>query len=474
MRKFLLKKGRGWVILLVAASSVLSTSPGWGRSLSDKEKRRTPVVRVVERVAPSVVNISTQQIVQRRVSPFGGFGNDLFGSFFKDFLAPEFIQRFKLKTLGSGIVFDNGRKILTNAHVIEGAQTISIFTNRGKRLMATLVGEDKVTDIAVLHLKGNVPLPPIHLGTSSDLMIGETVIAIGNPFGLSNTVTVGVVSSLHRTLNGDGRIYKNLIQTDASINPGNSGGPLLNILGQVIGINTAIYTKAQGIGFAIPIDWAKKTSQAILTYGRVPPVWLGINCQILTPALARHFSAKGIRGLLVTEIAPGSPAAKSHLMPGDILTTLAGIPVSSPVDLQAALNQYLPGDTVSLSIYRNGRNITLPLTFKRLIPQHGRLLIRRLFGFGLRPLNPKERRRLGSAGIHGGIVISAVSPHSLAAANGLHRGDILLRLNGAILKKTNTFYRQCIAHLREGHFELVLLRGAYTYRLIFNLYKVTS
>ncbi len=448
------------------ASGAISSSP-----FSDIEKRKTPVVRVVERVAPSIVNISTQQIVQRRVSPFGGIGNPFFNSFFKDFLAPEFIQRFKLKTLGSGIIFDDGRKVLTNQHVINGAKEIAIITSRGKRLSAVSVGSDDVTDIAVLRLKGKTGLPPIPMGTSSDLMIGETVIAIGNPFGLSNTVTVGVISSLHRSLNSEGKIFKDLIQTDASINPGNSGGPLLNILGKVIGINTAIYSKAQGIGFAIPIDKVKKISRTIITYGHVPPAWFGIDCQVLTPSIARHFNFKGDKGILITAIELGSPAAVSHLRVGDIITAINQTTTSSPLMFQQVLNQYLPGDMISLSIIRNGKEETLSLKLKRLTARHGTFLIRRIFGFGLRELNRKEKAFLSRSGISIGIAISEVIPRSLASANGLQKGDILLQLNGSDLKNVQTFHKGLIKHLREGRFELVLLRGTYTYKLIFNLYK---
>ena len=454
------------LLLFFTASGTVFSSP-----FSNLEKRKTPVVRVVEKVAPSIVNISTQQIVQRRVSPFGGMGNTFFNSFFKDFLAPEFIQRFKLKTLGSGIIFDNGEKVLTNQHVINGAKEIAIITNRGKRLSAVSVGSDDVTDIAVLHLKGKTALPPIPMGTSSDLMIGETVIAIGNPFGLSNTVTVGVISSLHRSLNSEGKIFKDLIQTDASINPGNSGGPLLNILGKVIGINTAIYSKAQGIGFAIPIDKVKKISRAIITYGYVPPAWFGIDCQVLTPSVARHFDFKGNKGILITAIEPGSPAAVSHLRVGDIITAINQIATSSPLTFQQVLNQYLPGDMISLSIIRSGKGETLSLKLKRLTARHGTFLIRRIFGFGLRELNRKEKAFLSRSGIPIGIAISEVIPRSLASANGLQKGDILLQLNGSDLKDVPAFRKGLIKHLREGRFEIVLLRGTYTYKLIFNLYK---
>ncbi len=453
--------------VLLAATCGLATAQPFS---TERAKRRTPVVRVVEKTSSSVVNISTQKIVQRRVSPFGGFGNPFFDSFFKDFLAPEFIQRFKLKTLGSGIVFAGGRKVLTNEHVIGGAEKITVLSNTGKRFSAVLIGADPVTDLAVLKIKGTATLPAITLGTSSDLMIGETVVAIGNPFGLSNTVTAGVISSLHRTLQAKGRIYKDLIQTDASINPGNSGGPLLNILGKVIGINTAIYSNAQGIGFAIPIDRVKKVSAVLIRFGKIPPVWVGIDCQPLTRTIAKHFQFKGGGGILVTAIEPGSPAAQSSLKAGDIITSIDNDAVTSLILFQQILNQHLPGDTLTFKVSRNGSNKKCPVTLKRLTPGHAAFLVHRVFGFEIRGLNGRERRRLADTGL-AGIAIANIIPGSVAATNGLRRGDILLKLNGTPLKDVNAFNKTTIKNVRSGRFELLLLRGSYTYKIVFNLYQ---
>lgn len=447
----------------------VSNAPSKG--FSEIEKRKTPVVRVVERVSPSVVNISTQQIVQRQVSPFGEIGSPFFDSFFKNFLAPEFIQRFKLKTLGSGIVFKDGKKVLTNHHVINQAQEISVITNKGLRLSANLIGSDAATDIAVLQIRGGTLLHPIPLGTSSDLMIGETVIAIGNPFGLSNTVTAGVISSLHRSLQSEGRVYKDLIQTDASINPGNSGGPLLNILGRVIGINTAIYSNAQGIGFAIPIDRVKKISGAIIEYGSVPPVWFGIDCQFLIPSIARHFGFKrGNNGILVTAVEPNSPAYMCHIKAGDIISTINQEPVRSPLTFQQILNQYIPGDRITLSVTRNGVMQKVHLILKRLTPLHGTFIFRRIFGFDIRNLSRKEKSILSQSGVSA-VAISAIIPRTFASTNGLRKGDILLKLNGITLKDTQTFRKILLRHIRRGRFELIVLRGSFTYKIAFNLYS---
>jgi len=439
------------------------------KGFSDIQKRTTPVVRVVRAASPSIVNISTERVVERRVSPFGGFGNSLFDSFFNDF-APGFVRRFQLKTLGSGMVIDRAGRVITNQHVIRNATEITLITKDGRRLKATLAGADAASDIAVLKPEKARPLSPISLGTSSDLMIGETVIAIGNPFGLSNTVTVGVISSLHRSIHRKGALYRGLIQTDASINPGNSGGPLLNILGKVIGINTAIYSNAQGIGFAIPIDTVKKIAGALTSHGQVFPAWFGIDCQKLSKTVAGHFGFKGTTGILITAIEPQSPASLSGMKTGDIIRAVNREPVSSPLVFQQIINQYLPGDRVSVSVFRGGSTLSLPLVFKRLKTGRGLYLSKRLFGFEVR--NPKkgEKKQLVRAGLSG-IFIANIQQDTPAAVKGLKRGDLLLRLNRTPLRDVKTFRQTLIKTLRRGQFQFTLLRGNYTYKIIFNLYN---
>src|SRR5204863_10077631 len=224
-----------------------------------------------ERVSLAVVNVSAESIV-REVDPFFG-----------GMLGPS--RRRKTQSLGSGLIIDAAGVVLTNAHVIEGASRIVVTTLDGRELEADVLGSDRDADLAVLKVDGkNLPARP--LGRSGDLMIGETVIAIGNPFGLSHTVTTGVVSALNRSLNTDGRTYTDFIQTDASINPGNSGGPLLNIRGELIGVNTAIYGKAQGIGFAIPVDRVHRVMGDLVSFGEVRRAWVGLTVQDLTPDLA--------------------------------------------------------------------------------------------------------------------------------------------------------------------------------------------
>ncbi|MBW2569370.1 MAG: trypsin-like peptidase domain-containing protein, partial [Deltaproteobacteria bacterium] len=235
------------------------------------------------KVSPAVVNINSEYEVRRRVNPFSGFSRDpFFDSFFKDFFDPGFEQRYKRTSLGSGVIIDGKRGlILTNAHVLAKSATITVILNDERKFDARIIGADPDSDLAVLRISSKNPLPAVEMGDSNDLMIGETIIAIGNPFGFSNTVTTGVISAINRSIRADDAVYHDFIQLDASINPGNSGGALLNINGELIGINTAIYAKAQGIGFAIPINKAKRIVSDLIQYGKVVQIWLGLTVQDL-------------------------------------------------------------------------------------------------------------------------------------------------------------------------------------------------
>src|SRR3954469_25702308 len=267
--------------------------------------RRTPLVSVVEKISPAVVNISAQSTV-READPFFG----IFG------LGTE----RQAQSLGSGLIIDRNGIVVTNAHVIEGASRITVTLLDGRELEADLLGSDRDADIAVLKVKAS-GLPALPLGRSSDLMIGESVIAIGNPFGLSNTVTTGVLSAVGRTVPSERgeRMFTDFLQTDASINPGNSGGPLVNILGDVIGINTAIVSGANGIGFAIPADRARRVVTDLLRFGELHPLWTGLRLVSIDPELARRNDLGVVRGAYVFKVYPGSPAAQAGLAEGDVI-----------------------------------------------------------------------------------------------------------------------------------------------------------
>src|SRR5213596_391627 len=315
--------------LMIAALALpaVAAAPG----AESDPARRSLVVEAVEKASPAVVNVSTEQIVEQRRSPFPFPQDPFFEEFFRDFVDPR-PRRFKTTSLGSGVIVAADGTIMTNVHVIERASRIHVMLNDQREFDATLVGADADADIAVLRVKAGGDLPHIPFGTSADLMIGETVIAIGNPFGLSHTVTTGVVSAVGRSLRDEERTYTDFIQTDASINPGNSGGPLLDIKGELIGINTAIYGKAQGIGFALPVDRARRVMKDLVSYGEVRRPWVGIVVQELTPELAQHFGTR--RGVVVAEIEPGSPAAGADLARGDVITRVDGRDVRSRDDFE--------------------------------------------------------------------------------------------------------------------------------------------
>src|SRR2546428_4462544 len=310
--------------LLIAALALPAVAAA--RGAESDPARRSLVVEAVEKASPAVVNVSTEQIVEQRRSPFPFPQDPFFEEFFRDFVDRR-PGRFKTTSLGWGVIVAADGTIMTNVHVIERASRIQVMLIDKRELDAALVGADADADTAILRVKAVADLPHIPFGSSADLMIGETVIAIGNPFGLLHTVTTGVVSAVGRSLRDEERTYTDFIQTDASINPSNSGGPILNIKGELVGINTAIYGKAQGIGFAIPVDRARRVMNDLVSYGEVRHVWVGLVVQDLNPELAQHFGVR--RGVIVAEIEPKSPAAEAALARGDAILKVDGHEVAA-------------------------------------------------------------------------------------------------------------------------------------------------
>src|SRR5881397_1967383 len=337
--------------LLIAALALpaVAAAPG----AESDPARRSLVVEAVEKASPAVVNVSTEQIVERHASPFPFPQDPFFEEFFRDFVDPR-PRRFKTTSLGSGVIVAADGTIVTNVHVVERASRIHVTLADEREFDATLVGADADADIAVVRVKTGAPLPAVALGSSADLLIGETVIAIGNPFGLSHTVTTGVVSAVGRSLREEDRTYTDFIQTDASINPGNSGGPLLNIKGELIGVNTAIYGKAQGIGFAIPVDRARRVMKDLVSYGEVRRVWIGLVVQDLTPELAQHFGVR--RGVVVAQVDPKSPAEDAGIARGDAITKVDGREVASREEFEQRIEDHAEGDRITLTLRRDGRD----------------------------------------------------------------------------------------------------------------------
>jgi S1-C subfamily serine protease len=378
------------------------------------EGRRTPVVEVVEKAGPAVVNISAEIVEQqnpfRRSAPVDDF--------WRHFLNEPRARPRTAQSLGSGVIIDKTGLVLTNEHVVARATSVTVTLGDRRSYEVDVVGADPTFDIAVLRIKmkSGDKVPFVELGASNDLMPGETVVAIGNPFGLANTVTTGVVSALHRVVQAEERTYEDFVQTDASINPGNSGGALLNIEGKLIGINTAILA-GTGIGFAIPIDRAMAVVNEVLHYGEVRPVYLGIEVD----------PGKTTGGAVVRAIEPDSAGATAGVQPGDRIVDLGGQEVQGSRSFNQLVHGLIPGQTVKLQVVRDGKPLAIELKAKELTPERAKKIGRARLG-----LEVKE-------GARGFLVISSVRNGSDAARVGIREGDALLSIGGRSLRKPADF-----------------------------------
>ena len=400
--------------------------------------RRTPIVVAVEKVSPAVVNISTEKVVQSR-SSFGFSGDPFFDQFFRDFLDPFPRRQYKQNSLGSGVIFDKRGYVLTNHHVIQRASKITITLTDNREFEAELIGDDARFDLAVLKISSAEDLPVAELGHSNDLMIGEPVIAIGNPFGLSHTITTGVISAINRSIRVDeDRIFRGFIQTDAPINPGNSGGPLINILGQVIGINTAIYCNAQGIGFAIPIDKVNRIIGDLIEYGQVRSAWIGVSVQDITPAIAQYFNYQSAEGVLISQVLPGSSAEKAGLRQGDIIVEINGQPVSDQAGYNTIVAEYTARDKLELSLVRDGKSLTITVQAEAFSAEQAVDMAYKDFGLFVEKMSQDliAQYRLRT---QQGLVITKVRQNSPAAQVGIEPGDIIRQIEGAQIDTLTDF-----------------------------------
>ncbi|NWF93489.1 MAG: DegQ family serine endoprotease [Syntrophaceae bacterium] len=393
-------------------------------------------VEVAKKVQPAVVNVTTEKTITMR--PWERFGDDFFkGSpfeeFFKGFGFPrergrEFRQ--KQRSGGSGVIVDREGYILTNNHVVEGADKVKVRLNDGREFTATVKGQDPRTDLAVLHIKAK-DLPVAVLGDSDKLEVGEWAIAIGSPFGLEHTVTVGVISAKGRSGLGTGT-YEDFIQTDASINPGNSGGPLINIDGEVIGINAMIIQPGTGIGFAIPINMAKQILNDLIKQGKVVRPWLGISVQDLTPEMVEHFKVKEKEGVLVGQVYSGTGAEKAGLASGDIIRSVDDKPVKNVAELIKEIQKKKVGQKVKLDILRDGKAMTIEVTTTSM-PDKPELAkekeVEEKLGATVQELTPQLALRYRISGVKRGVVVIGVEEGSLADEIGLQEGDVILEIN---------------------------------------------
>lgn len=383
-------------VLFTAVLALVAQDPSLAR-------RRSPVVEVVERAGPAVVNVASE--IESRPNPFRRRSVD--DDFFRQFFGEPQQER---KSLGSGVIIDASGLVLTNEHVISRASNVTITLADRRTFECDVVGADPKFDLAVLKVRGGVKLPTVELGASGDLMPGETVVAIGNPFGLANSVTAGVVSALHRTIQAEERVYEDFIQTDAAINPGNSGGALLNVEGKLIGINTAIYGNGTGIGFAIPVDKAKAAVGEVLNYGEVRPAFSGLEVDL-----------GGRNGARVRQVWPKSPAEAAGLRPGDRIVDVSGQEVRTGEDYQLLERGMVPRQPVRVTVLRGGaeERRTVTMTPIELSPE------RVLAWLGLEVADSRE-----------GLVIRSVASGSAAARVRIRRGDLLLAVGGQRLKNS--------------------------------------
>ena len=422
--------------------------------------RVSPVVRALGQAGPAVVNISTEKVVS--VTGANPFGDEWIFNYFE----PSRRRNITNQSLGSGTIIQPDGIILTNEHIILPASKITVTLASGQEYEAELLGASRRLDLALLKITAPEPLPYIAPFTSNDLMIGETVIAIGNPYGLSNTVTTGVVSALNRSLTFKDRTnethtYHDFIQTDAAINPGNSGGPLLNVKGELIGINTAIYENAKGIGFAIPIDKAKRVIKDLLEIGTVPRPWLGIHTQDLTPVLAKHLRVDRDEGALVSEVSKGSPAERAEIRAGDVIIGLGKYTVTSSDDFRDQLLEVLPGDSIRITILRGGKEYQADITAEALPTRDPQQLTWEILGLSLKEIKVDG----GRGNPEKGVYVNEVRPGSPADDVGIRSGDALLQIDRTRIVSADAFYQTIMQGSHRDSVMLIVVRGNMAYRV---------
>ena len=438
-------------------------------------------VGLAKKLTPSVVNVSTTQAVsggQSGQNPFsrrgdrpprgGGGEEDPFGDFWRRFFGNPpggggggggGGRGFRQQSLGSGFIIDRDGTILTNNHVVENGQKITVKLNDGREFEAKVIGKDAKTDIAVIKIdaKGDLPVAP--LGDSEKLEVGEWVVAIGNPFGLESTVTAGIVSAKGRHI-GAGP-YDNFIQTDASINPGNSGGPLINLRGEVIGLNTAIFSQSGGnigIGFATPINSAKEILPELKSKGKVTRGWLGVSIQSVTPDIASSMGLERNRGALVADVLKDGPAERAGLKVGDVIVSFDGTEIKDSSDLPAIVARTRPNKQVSVKILRDKKDMTIPVTISELKEEEVIASAKEKGELGLtvQKLTPEmaESMQLGRAS---GLIITAVESGSPADEAGLQQGDLIVEVDRKPVKEIADF-RKAVEGAKKGQRILFLVR----------------
>jgi len=459
MRK---REGSRIKVFLLSLMILILVFPAWGLNAAERATAkdwRKGFVEVAKKVKPSVVAIRSERTVT--VGPGGGedfFKGTPFEDFFKEHGGPP-VKRKQMGE-GSGVIVDAQGYILTNYHVVAGAEKISIHLFDGRELKGTVRGTDPRTDLAVVHVEA-ADLRIAALGDSEKLQVGEWAIAVGSPFGLEETVTVGVISAKGRSGLGTGT-YEDFLQTDASINPGNSGGPLVNIDGEVIGINAMIIQPGQGIGFAIPINLAKTIMQELIKTGKVVRPWVGIGLQDITPDLMKFFNLKEKEGALVSQVYSGSPAEKAGLKVGDVAIEVDGVMIKGSQDVVREVLKKKVGQKVNFVILRDGKRTEVSLTTAQMPEKIGERgpakPVREWFGLRVSNVTPDIAKQMGLTKTEG-VVITGVEPNSVAQGAGLKAGDIILEVNRQKIFNQNE-YRNAMEKTKPDEGVLFLIDRA--------------
>jgi serine protease Do len=425
-------------------------------------------VEVAKLVTPAVVNISTSRVLKGQEGfPLTPFFED---PFFRRFFGDEFFRQFEVprerreQSLGSGVIIDSNGYIVTNNHVISKADEIKVLLNDRREFKGKIVGTDPKTDLAVIKINA-AGLPSIPWGDSSQLQVGELVLAVGNPFGLNQTVTMGIISAVGRANVGIAD-YEDFIQTDAAINPGNSGGALVNIRGELIGINTAIFTRSggyMGIGFAVPSSMAKSVMESLKTKGKVVRGWLGVTIQEVNADLAKQFGLEDAKGALVSDVLDNSPAEKAGVERGDVIIELDGKPVESASQLKNMVAQLTIGSKVDLTVVRDKKEKRLAVVIAEQPKEIAKAGVeeeagasKAMAGIEVHDLTPEIARRYGLSRGERGVVVTQVEPDSNADNAGIREGDLILEMNRSPVRNTGD-YERIVSGLKKGQSVLLLV-----------------
>ncbi len=471
------KKIKTILIALLLAGSILGLGYGMSTAIKTHDPStasaptisETPMVPanfsdLAEKVRSGVVNIQVVKKVKNVDFGFRHFGSPFgeknpFGDFFGPFSEGNPPGGFEQRGVGSGFIMNRDGYILTNNHVVEEADQIKVKLANGKEYEGKVVGRDPKTDLALIKINASSDLQPLTLGNSDDLKVGSWVVAVGSPFGLEQTVTAGIISAKGRAI-GSGP-YDNFIQTDASINPGNSGGPLINMRGEVVGINTAIIASGQGIGFAIPINMAKEIAPQLQNKGHVTRGWLGVSIQEVTPELAKSFGLKEKKGALVAQVVSGSPAEKAGIEQGDVIMEFDGKEVANSKDLPRIVASNPVGKAVTVKLWRNGKVLDRQVNVGEMEEKAAVARTpstKKSLGITVQNVTPEIAKGLGLKK-DAGVVVTRVENGSPAADAGIQTGDVIQEVNRKPVKNVEDFVEKVEKAKDQDNILLFLQRG---------------